>query len=102
MTVRQANRIVAEYNGFNKTDDDFTAMLNALYRRGLWLADGTEEYYEGMTRKIYTFRVAKTRVGKDGEPYGGKSIGTLIAYKCWRTRNPDAPFEILAYIVCPA
>jgi hypothetical protein len=97
MTAKRANALITGYNGYGKTDDDFTAMIHSLNAGGLSLMDGEVEYSPDMTNKHYFYRLAEDRYDNNGDWYEGKTVGWLSAYKCF-VRGIDNLYEILAYV----
>ena len=97
MTRRQVNNLIYEYNGYNKTDDDFVKMIRTFYDNSFQLLDGQIEYTPDMTSKRYSYRVAELKFDENEDVIEGKTIGYLSAVKYF-LRGLDNPFEILAYV----
>ena len=98
MTTRQLNTMVDKYNGLGKTDKDFVDMLLEIQSKDLLLFDGENDYDSSMTRKDYRYRICELKIDEFEQVVEGKTIGYLRAMKCWRTKDLEMPFEILAYV----
>ncbi|GHU51670.1 hypothetical protein AGMMS49975_05840 [Clostridia bacterium] len=97
-TIRKANDLIRNYQGYGKEDKDFTAMLHELYNAVLSLLNGEVEYNSDMTSKHYFYKVVEDKTDDEtGEWYEGRTVGYLSAYKCF-VRGLDEPYEILAYV----
>ena len=99
MTIKQLNRLVNKYNGYNKTDRDFKSMIDVFAQYGLMLLNGNIEYSDDMTSKRYNYRIVEEVYNEEfNQVDEGKTVGYLTAMKCWRTDDLEQPFEILAYV----
>jgi hypothetical protein len=97
MTKNKANKLIQDFNGYNKTDGDFINMIHTLYNEGLSLLDGKVEYSNDMSNKHYFYKVVEDKYDEKDDWLEGKTIGYLSAYKCF-VRGIDNNYEILAYI----
>lgn len=97
MTIRKLNNMIYGFNGYEKEDNDFTAMIHTLHNAGMMLMDGEIEYNSDMTNKHYKYRLAETIIDEYDQVVDGKTIGYLSAYKCF-VNGIEKPYEILAYV----
>lgn len=91
------NKLLSEFSGYGKTDNDFVAMFRKLYAMGLSLLDGDVDYNGDMTTKHYKYRVVTGSTDENGDWYEEKTLGWLVADKCF-INGIDKPYEILAYL----
>lgn len=99
MTIKQLNRLIDKYNGYNKTDNDFRNLFSLFGLYKLMLLDGEINYSPDMTSKRYNYRIAEEVYNEEFDQIDeGKTIGYLTVVQCWRTNDLEQPFEILAYV----
>lgn len=99
MTIKQLNRLVDKYNGYNKTDNDFRNLFSLFGLYKLMLLDGEINYSPDMTSKRYNYRIVEEVYNEEFDQIDeGKTIGYLTAVQSWRTDDLEQPFEILAYV----
>jgi len=91
---KQLNKAIDVFNGYNKEDYHFTAMMKTIYGygSGMALVDGKVDYTDDMSRKEYHYRVVENFEEEDE-----RTVGYLSATKYF-LRGLDNPYEILVYV----